>query len=256
MLRSLPVRSAALGPTRSAYLTITSALTILALSACNDDGAAGPATRVLTTVTVTVPTSTFEVGEIGGATASGFDQNGEPIATGPVTWDSDQQTIAAVNPVTGFILGIAEGTTRITATAGGKIGERPITVKKAAAVRINEIQPRAETPNGWLELSNPTTDAVDLSGWSMVDNNFFGPPYVFPAGTTIPPGGLLVIEESSLPFGLDAADSAHLFSKFGVQVDAAAWANQPATTFGLCPNQAGPVLTTAPTKGTANACPQ
>ena len=242
--------------TRSAYLTIASALTILALSACDDDDAAGPEARVLTTVTVTVPASTIEVGEITGATASGFDQNGEPITTGPITWSSDQQTVAGVNPATGFILAVAEGTTRITATAGGKVGERPITVQKAAAVRINEIQPRAETPNGWLELSNPTAAAVDLTGWGLIDNNFFGPMFVFPAGTTIPPGGLLVIEESSLPFGLDAADSAHLFSKFGVQVDAAAWASQPATTFGLCPNQAGPVLTTAPTKGTANACPE
>lgn len=241
---------------RPAYLTMTSALTILALSACSDDDAAGPETRVLTTVTVTTAASTLEVGQIAGATASGFDQKGEPIATGPVAWSSDQQTVVAVNPTTGFMLAVAEGTTRITATAGTKVGERAITVKKAAAVRINEIQPTADTPNGWLELSNPTTEPVDLTGWSLVDNNFFGPPYVFPAGSSIAPGGLLVIEESSLPFALDAADSAHLFSRFGVQVDAAAWANQPATTFGLCPNQAGPVLTTAPTKGTANACPK
>jgi hypothetical protein len=51
-------------------------------------------------------------------------------------------------------------------------------------------------------------------------------------------------------------DNLHLFSRFGVQVDAAIWTAQPATTLGRCPGEgAALVVTTAATKGTANACP-
>jgi hypothetical protein len=236
---------------------VSAALLLVALAACSDDDSiAPPAARVLTTVTVSVPGASIEVGQMAGATAAGFDQKGEPIAIGPVTWTSETPTIAAVVQTTGFIFGIAEGTTRITAMVDGKVGERTVTVAKAASIRINEIQPRADQPTGWLEFFNPTAATVDVSDWTIVDNDFFGTPYRFPAGSTIPAGGFLVVEEANLPFGLDATDSAHLFSKFGVQVDAAAWATQPATTYGRCPNQAAPIVTTAPTKGQANACPQ
>jgi hypothetical protein len=41
-----------------------------------------------------------------------------------------------------------------------------------------------------------------------------------PVGTTIPPHGVLVVEETRFPQGLSATDEVHLFSKFGVEVDA------------------------------------
>ena len=245
---------------RSAYLTsartMAAALAISMLAACSDDDSTAPPARVLTTVTVSVPGTSIEVGQMIGATATGFDQEGAQIPIGAVTWTSDTPTIAAVVQTTGFIFGVAEGTTRITASVDGKVGERTVTVAKAPAIRINEIQPRAEQPTGWLELFNPTTGTVDVSGWTLIDNDFFGPPFTFPAGSTIPAGGFLVVEESTLPFGLDATDSARLFSKFGVLVDGATWATQPATTYGRCPNQTAPVITKAPTKGQANACPE
>jgi hypothetical protein len=41
-----------------------------------------------------------------------------------------------------------------------------------------------------------------------------------PVGTTIPPHGVLVVDEAKFPDGLSAVDEVHLFSKFGVEVDA------------------------------------
>jgi len=179
------------------------------------------------------------------------------MAIPPVTWASESQTVAGINPTSGAIFAIAPGTTRITATVDGKVGERTVSVARAPAIRINEIQSRGDAPTGWIEFFNPTPVAVDVTEWALVDANFFGPTFTFPAGSVIPAGGLLVIEEASLPFGVDAADQLHLFSRFGVLVDVAFWTAQPTTTLGLCPGvlTAAIVVTTAPTKGTANACP-
>ena len=231
-------------------------LLTLASVACNDDSPAAPA-RILTSVNVSVAAASIEVGQATNATAAGFDQDGAPMAIPPVTWASESQTVAGINPTSGAIFAIAPGTTRITATVDGKVGERTLSVARAPAIRINEIQSRGDAPTGWIEFFNPTPVAVDVTDWALVDANFFGPTFTFPAGSVIPAGGLLVIEEASLPFGVDAADQLHLFSRFGVLVDVAFWTAQPTTTLGLCPGvlTAAIVVTTAPTKGTANACP-
>ncbi len=48
----------------------------------------------------------------------------------------------------------------------------------------------------WIELYNPTAESVDISGWRLgdaVQKDDYERLYEFPAGTTIPPGGTLVI---------------------------------------------------------------
>jgi hypothetical protein len=155
------------------------------------------------------------------------------------------------------VFGVAPGTATISATANGKTGTRTITVAKAPAVRINEVQPRGDARDGWIELFNPTTAAVDLSGWMLIDNNFYGPTYTLPAGSIIPPNGFFVVEEASLPFGIDSPDSAYLFSRFGVLVDVTLWLSQPDATVGRCPDGGSQLGdTTAPTKGAPNVCGQ
>jgi hypothetical protein len=232
-------------------------LTLAGVAACNDDSPAAPTPRILTSVNVSVAAASIEVGQSTTATAVGLDQDGAPVAIPPVTWASEIPTVAGINPTTGAIFAIAPGTTRITATVDGKVGERTVSVARAPAIRINEIQPRGDAATGWIEFFNPTPVAVDVTQWTLADASFFGPTFAFPAGTVIPAGGLLVIEEASLPFGVDAADLLQLFSRFGVLVDVAFWTAQPTTTLGLCPGvlTAAIVVTTAPTKGTANACP-
>ena len=230
---------------------------LASVGACSDDdGPGAPARRVLTRISISVPADPIEVGQSISAVAVGLDQNGKPLTMGPVTWASDKPEVAAVQPSSGSIFGISEGSATITASFGGQAGERTIAVAKSAHIQINEVQPAANTRDGWIELFNPTTNVVDMSGWTLIDSNFFGPTFTFATGSMIQPGGFLVVEESALPFDLDARDNAALFSRFGVLVDLTFWPGQPGTTYGRCPN--GNALfdvTRAPTKGASNACP-
>jgi hypothetical protein len=241
---------------RFAY-TATLTLAFLGIVACSEDDQPTAPRPVLTNVSITIPAATLEVGEMGSAVAVGLDQNGQPMETAAPSWLSDEPSIAAIQPSSGLILAISPGTTRIRAMIDGRVGESVLTVRTALAVRINEIQPRGDDPTGWLEFVNATDAPVDISGWSLIDSNFFGPQYRFAAGTVIPARGFLVVEESALPFGVDATDALHLFSKFGVQVDQAGWSGQITPTLGRCPDGTGEFIrTTAATKGAPNACPE
>lgn len=70
---------------------------------------------------------------------------------------------------------------------------------------INEIMYRPGTgvPENraleFIEIHNPDTTSANLAGWSFSD----GPDFVFPAGTTIPAGGFLVVAAN--PTALQAA---------------------------------------------------
>lgn len=227
---------------------------LLIAAGCVDVTAAVPSPS-LTTIDVSVM-SAMEVGQEGTASASGRDQYGVRVDIGPITWTSRHPEVAVINPGTGAMLAIAPGTTEITASVDGRSGQRTITVTRAAAIRINEVQPGDASITGWIELENTTSLAVDLAGWALIDANFFGPVYTFPSNTVITPGGRLVLEDVTLPFTLDAADDVHLFSRFGVLVDGASWAAQAARTRSRCPDGTGEFRdTSTPTKGTPNACP-
>ncbi|MES2709025.1 MAG: lamin tail domain-containing protein [Verrucomicrobiota bacterium] len=67
----------------------------------------------------------------------------------------------------------------------------PNTATVSDAVVINEIfyKSRSGTDEQWLELHNKSAAAVIIGGWKFSD----GVDYLFPAGTTIPAGGYLVV---------------------------------------------------------------
>src|SRR5262245_52098011 len=136
---------------RYSYIA-TLTLALLGTAACSDDNEPTAPTPVLTNVSITIPVNTLEVGEMSSAVAVGLDQNGQPMETPAASWQSDEPTIAAIQPSSGLILAIAPGTTRIRAMIDGRVGERVLTVRTAFAVRINEIQPRGDDPTGWLEF--------------------------------------------------------------------------------------------------------
>lgn len=240
----------------SRYRPGARSLALLVLAApigCEHDAPSVTRPPVLTTVAVSVPTASLELGQIITATATGFDQDGAPIAIDAVTWSAVEPSIAAVDPG-GTVFALSLGTTEITATVEGKVGRQVVAVTKAPAIRVNEIAPHTDTRAGWIELFNLTPADVDLSGWTLTDSDIFVD-FKLPAGTSIPAGGYLVLDEVSLPFRVDADDAAHLFSRFGVQADGAAWTIDPATAFGRCPDGTGDFVTlTTRTKGAANAC--
>ncbi|HEV7838140.1 MAG TPA: lamin tail domain-containing protein [Gemmatimonadaceae bacterium] len=226
-------------------------LTLAASTACSADYGTGTRNRVAT-VNVTLPRQVIEVGETITATSAQLDQYGAPISA-TVTWSSSAPEIAGVSPASGQILAIAPGTTRITATAGGKSGQLILTVTRSAIV-INEIKPNGDAATGWVELFNPTDEEIDLGGFSVSNNDVLHP-FVIPALAKIAAHGFRVIDETFIPGGLGGSDAVHLFSRFGVQIDSFAWTVNPTTSLGRCPNGTGNfLLNVAVTRGGVNNC--
>jgi len=67
---------------------------------------------------------------------------------------------------------------------------------------INEINYNSATdfdPEDWVELYNPSDQVVDLSGWHFQDDNV-AHDFVFPEGTTIEPGGFLILCRNQIAF--------------------------------------------------------
>ena len=122
-------------------------------------------------------------------------------------------------------------------------------------VRINEIESNGGTPGDWVELVNPTSAAIDLSGWIVKDSDDTHVS-TLPAGTSIAAGGFVIVEETQLGFGLGASDAVRLFASDGVTiVDQHAWEGHAATSYGRCPDVTGAfVLMTSVTKAAANDC--
>jgi len=122
-------------------------------------------------------------------------------------------------------------------------------------VRINEIESDGESGD-WVEFVNFGDSAVGLSGFQVRGGND-ARSYTVPSGTMIQPGEFLVLTASLLGFGLESSDAVRLFLPGGtIVVDQYAWTAHAATTWGRCPDGAGPfTLTLTPTKGTANDCP-
>jgi hypothetical protein len=131
----------------------------------------------------------------------------------------------------------------------------PPTPTPTPSVKINEVESNGGTPGDWVELVNTGSSAVDLTGWSMLDNDDTHTAVPLPPGSTIAPGGYFVVEESTLGFGLGASDQARLFDASHTLVDSSSWTQHASTTYGRCPNGSGAFTTmTSSTKGAANDC--
>jgi hypothetical protein len=123
---------------------------------------------------------------------------------------------------------------------------------------VNEVAPAGE-PVDWVELKNLTGEAVDLSGWIFTDSDptHF---YAFPDGTTIGPGGWLVVardpDTGGFDFGLGPADAVALYDSGSALVDSVSWEDgdvPPGTSWGRIPDGQGGFETLAsPTPGEAN----
>lgn len=84
---------------------------------------------------------------------------------------------------------------------------RPVAASTYGEVVISEIMydpaTGGEENEEWVELYNPTTASIDISGWVLTDDNTF--PAVdegqctIPASTSIPAGGFVVISRAAIP---------------------------------------------------------
>jgi len=207
----------------------------------------------LTTLTITVPVTTLVVGQSATGAVTALDQINRPIAATGTTWATSNAAVATVSTA-GVVTATGAGSATISATAGGKTAQIVVTVTAPPAIKINEIESNGGTPGDWVELFNPTATAVDIAGWALKDNDDTRT-FQFPAGTTIPAGGYLVVEEAQFGYGLGAADAARLYNQFGTTVDSHSWTAHALSTYGRCPNGTGAFATTSEsTKGAVNDC--
>lgn len=149
----------------------------------------------------------------------------------------------------------AEVTAETTDTGTPETSDARETVETLAIV-INEIAP-AGTPDDWIELFNAGATTVDLSGWTLRDDDpTHG--YTFPAGTLLPAGVYLAIGRGpdGFDFGLGGADAVLLSKPDQTIVDQTAWTTvdlPDGANWGRYPNGSGAFKTLwNPTRGAAN----
>ncbi len=121
-------------------------------------------------------------------------------------------------------------------------------------VVINEVSSSDDDP---IELYNPGDEAVDMSGWTVVDENDQPTQgaYVFPEGSVLEPDTYHVLRKQIAHlFGLGGADSVRLLDNDGLLVDAVTWPKDGAVvSFCRIPNGTGASqVCSAPTFGETN----
>ena len=85
-----------------------------------------------------------------------------------------------------------------------------------SGVRISEIAAASNTVGSdWIEITNTTSSAIDLSGWGLSDNSARPRKWQFPEGTTIAPGQYLGVICS----GQDAAANGQIHTSFRLSAD-------------------------------------
>ncbi|MFZ6991571.1 lamin tail domain-containing protein [Curtobacterium sp. RRHDQ66] len=124
---------------------------------------------------------------------------------------------------------------------------------------INEVESNGDDVD-WVELKNTSSAAIDISGYSMLDDSDEHTPYVLPAGSVVAPGGYFVLNGKSttadgFDFGLGNPDEVRIFDTTGALVLDYAYQQHAKVTYGRCPDGTGDLVdTTKSTKGAANDC--
>ena len=163
---------------------------------------------------------------------------------------------------------------RASTQAGGSPGAND-PASTIPAIVINEVLTSSTLPDvDAIELHNPSASPADVSGWYLTDDDTFPWKYRFPAGSVIPAGGFLVVDEAQFnptpgvgaSFALSSlGDDVYLFSgnanaeltgyTHGFQFGGA----QTGVSFGRYVNSAGdeqfPALVTR-SFGSANGSPR
>ena len=105
-------------------------LVVPQLAVCSGGGTGvttEPPPRVVTTIDVTPPNASLEVGATQALVATVKDQSGNIMADQSVAWSSDNSDAASVSSI-GMVTAVAAGVAKISATSGGKTGASDITV--------------------------------------------------------------------------------------------------------------------------------
>jgi serine protease len=99
---------------------------------------------VLTTIEVSPNSVTLDEGQTQQFSAAGKDQFGDPIATGPIVWDSNDVAVGTINSG-GLFTAIAAGTATVSATGGTVVGTANVTVQEVPVLTTIEVSPNSVT---------------------------------------------------------------------------------------------------------------
>lgn len=165
---------------------------------------------------------------------------------------------------------LPEGSTT-TVSFSGKTASPGYFNWSPASIVINEVMAHAASPyEDAIELHNPTAGAVSIAGWWLSDDLYARQKYQFPAGTSIPAGGYLVVYESQMlagavPFSLSAfgdevilsaPDGSASFARFGPSPQNSSFGRVAASGLNAQANNADYWPQSSSTLGAANAAPK
>jgi Lamin Tail Domain/CotH kinase protein len=128
-------------------------------------------------------------------------------------------------------------------------------------VVINEVAANPAAGADWVELRNVTAGARDISGWGLTDDILNPSRYTFPAGTSVPAGGyLLVAFDKTLTaspyttgFGLDSGGQRIVLTSGNTIKDFVSFGPQArGYTIGRIADGTGAFTLTNPTPGATN----
>ncbi len=112
----------------------------------------------------------------------------------------------------------------------------------APTIAINEVESNGDTTD-WVEIMNTGTQAVDISGWYLLDNDPVGHKAdVTPVaeGTTLEPGALYVFDQNKdFTFGLGKADKAAIYDASGNLITEYEWAVHANGVYARIPDGTG-----------------
>ena len=122
-------------------------------------------------VTVTPDTATLTaVGAAVQLQAEVFGRGGRPVAHAPVTWVSDEPSVATVDG-SGRVAAVGNGMATITAVAGRLVTASAIVTVAQAAVRL-DLLPPADTLRNYGDTVRLTVHGADANGHSIPASGF------------------------------------------------------------------------------------
>lgn len=122
---------------------------------------------------------------------------------------------------------------------------------------VNEVESKDPSGgNDYAEIYNNTDQAIDISGWYILDNDpkhKKDSKYTVKEGTSIPAKGFFVFEENvDFDFGLGDNDEVNLYDKEDKLVDKFSWQGRANGTYGRIPDGTGEIVDGKASKGRAN----
>ena len=148
------------------------------------------------------------------------DASGAPIDYSGTLNDNGTVWLYTTGSGANYTVDYDSGTRSYVAGGGGGGGGQG----DPTQVKVNEFMMAPSTGNEWIELYNPTAQAVDVSGYFIDDvAGGGGAPKLIPSGTVIPAGGRWVYEFASGFLNNTGSDSARYTSPGGTELDAYAY---------------------------------